>query len=55
MQMSAPRFRGVTTVEDIHFIERGYQDLVGKLRNLGADIRIVEEPDEPARRTSAAG
>ena len=47
--------QGVTMVEDIHFIERGYQDLVGKLQNLGADIRIVDEPDEPVRRTAAAG
>ena len=38
---------GVTKVEDIQFIERGYQDIVGKLRSLGANIRCVEEPDEP--------
>jgi len=36
---------GVTTVEDIIYIERGYQDLVGKLRNLGADIVKITEPD----------
>ena len=40
--------KGETVVEDIHFIERGYQDLVGKLRNLGADITTI---DEPVRRT----
>ena len=40
---------GTTTVEDVHFIERGYQDLVGKLRALGADIVTVTEPDEPER------
>ena len=40
---------GVTTVEDIVYIERGYQDLVGKFRALGADIRIVEEPARPGR------
>ena len=32
--------RGVTLVEDIQFIERGYENFVGKLRLLGADIRI---------------
>ncbi len=37
---------GVTYVEDINFIERGYQNLVGKFRALGADIRYAEEPDE---------
>ncbi|MGN1002401.1 MAG: UDP-N-acetylglucosamine 1-carboxyvinyltransferase [Oscillospiraceae bacterium] len=40
---------GVTTVEDVKYIERGYQDLVGKLRRLGADIVAVTEPDEPER------
>ena len=38
--------KGVTHVEDIHYIERGYQDFVGKLRALGADICIVDEPEE---------
>ncbi|MGM9614412.1 MAG: UDP-N-acetylglucosamine 1-carboxyvinyltransferase [Oscillospiraceae bacterium] len=39
--------RGTTRVEDIHFVERGYQDIVGKLRALGADIVCADEPDEP--------
>lgn len=30
---------GITTIEDIHHIERGYADMEGKLRALGADIR----------------
>ena len=38
---------GTTRVEDIHYIERGYQDIVGKLQALGADIHCVDEPDEP--------
>ena len=51
---------GVTTIEDVVFIERGYQDIVGKLRALGADIVSVTEPDEPeeldhGRRTADAG
>ena len=40
--------RGETVVEEVSYIERGYQDLVGKLRSLGADIRCVTEPDEYA-------
>ncbi|MCM1149432.1 MAG: UDP-N-acetylglucosamine 1-carboxyvinyltransferase [Butyricicoccus sp.] len=43
---------GTTVVEDVRFIERGYQDFVGKLRRLGADIRVVTDPDG-ARRPSA--
>ena len=30
---------GITTIEDIFHIERGYADMEGKLRALGADIR----------------
>jgi len=36
---------GQTIVEDIHFIERGYENFVGKLKSLGADIEIVSFPD----------
>ena len=41
--------RGVTQVEDIQYIERGYEDIVGKLRSLGAEIRrtAVPEPSVP--------
>ena len=38
---------GTTVVEDVVYIERGYQDIVGKLRALGADIISVSEPDTP--------
>ena len=37
---------GTTVVEDIHFIERGYENFVGKLRALGADIQAVDFPDD---------
>ena len=37
---------GTTVVEDVRFIERGYENFVGKLNALGADIRIVDEPEE---------
>ena len=33
---------GVTTVRNIHFIERGYERLIEKLTALGADIRRVD-------------
>ena len=38
---------GQTVIEDCHFIERGYEDFVGKLKGLGADISVVDFPDEP--------
>ena len=37
---------GVTYVEDIFHIERGYSDMVGKLRALGAEIVKETYPDE---------
>ena len=33
---------GVTEIEDIYHIERGYENIVEKLQQLGADIRRVE-------------
>jgi UDP-N-acetylglucosamine 1-carboxyvinyltransferase len=33
---------GTTYVENIHFIERGYENLVEKLTALGAKIRTVD-------------
>ena len=38
--------KGVTEVEDVFHIERGYENIVGKLCSLGADIRVVDIPDE---------
>ena len=35
---------------EIEYIERGYEDIIGKLRGLGADIRRIERPDAPPRR-----
>ncbi len=37
---------GQTVIEEIHHIERGYENLVDKLRRAGADIRRVSKPDE---------
>jgi UDP-N-acetylglucosamine 1-carboxyvinyltransferase len=40
--------QGVTEIEGVDYIERGYEDAVGKLRAIGADIRSVYAPDLPA-------
>ena len=34
---------GMTRVENIHFVERGYENIIEKLTALGADIRRVED------------
>ena len=39
---------GTTEISCIHFIERGYENLVGKLRGVGADIQIVNQSDDEA-------
>ena len=41
---------GQTVINDIHFIERGYENFAGKLAALGADIRIVDfkDAEDPA-------
>ena len=48
--------QGVTTIEDIFHIERGYADMEGKLRALGAEIEKraitqsenIPQPDQEA-------
>ena len=37
---------GLTEISKVESIERGYDDIVGKLASLGADIKLVDVPDE---------
>ena len=37
---------GYTTIEDIHYIQRGYENFDTKLRSLGASIKIVDSEKE---------
>jgi UDP-N-acetylglucosamine 1-carboxyvinyltransferase len=34
--------KGTTTINNIEHILRGYENIVEKLQNVGADIKIVE-------------
>lgn len=36
---------GVTEIENIHYIERGYEGIEQKLRAIGADIKKISAPD----------
>ena len=36
---------GTTEISHVQYIERGYEDIVGKLRAVGADISMVDEPE----------
>ena len=44
--------QGESEITNVQYIERGYEDIIGKLRALGADIRAVEEPDEDVLSTA---
>ncbi len=43
MVLAALAADGKTVIEDIHHIQRGYEDMVGKLRAVGADIKIISD------------
>jgi len=45
MVIAALAAEGTTIIEDAHYIERGYEDIIGKLTALGARIRRVETRD----------
>ncbi len=47
--------QGTTEVGKVHHIERGYEDIIGKLTRLGADIRAVEFPDADEKRNTQVG
>jgi UDP-N-acetylglucosamine 1-carboxyvinyltransferase len=39
--------KGTTSIENIVYIDRGYDNVVGKMKNLGADIVRISEEDKP--------
>lgn len=50
MVMAALAADGVSEISEIGHIERGYEDIVGKLQGLGADIRRVSKPETLLRK-----
>ena len=45
MVMAALAANGVSEIREIDHIERGYEDIVEKLKGLGADIKRIEKPE----------
>jgi UDP-N-acetylglucosamine 1-carboxyvinyltransferase len=45
MLVAALIAKGATEIEEIHHIERGYENVLHKLRALGAEIKRIAEPD----------
>ncbi len=37
---------GISVIDHIHHMERGYEDIVGKLRSVGAEIQLIDVPEE---------
>ena len=46
MVVAALAASGTSEILNVQYIERGYEDIIGKLRSLGAEIRSVEYEDE---------
>ena len=46
MVVAALATKGQTTIEDIQYIERGYVNIVEKIRAIGGCIQKVDFPDE---------
>ena len=46
MVIAALATDGVTVIENIYHIERGYEHLVDKLQGVGADIKTVDTPED---------
>ncbi len=51
MIIAALAANGTTHIEEVQYIERGYEDIVEKLQSLGADIKIIYT-DEPTAQTA---
>ena len=47
--------QGTSEISHVQHIERGYEDMIGKLSGIGADIRAVEIPDPEQKKANIAG
>ena len=55
MVIAALAAQGRSEITGVQYIERGYEDIIGKLQALGADIRFEEEPEENDVRSASVG
>ena len=46
MLIAALAARGISEISNVQYIERGYEDVIGKIRGVGGRIRAVEVPEE---------
>ena len=55
MLIAALAAHGISEITNVQYIERGYEDVIGKLRSIGGSIRAVEVPEEEPLAVSSAG
>ena len=46
MLIAALAAHGISEITNVQYIERGYEDIIGKIRAIGGRIRAVEVPEE---------
>ena len=46
MLIAALAARGISEITNVQYVERGYEDVIGKIRAIGGRIRAVEIPEE---------
>ena len=46
MLIAALAAHGISEITNVQYIERGYEDVIGKIRALGGSIRSLETPEE---------
>ena len=54
MLIAALAAHGISEITNVQYIERGYEDVIGKIRGIGGNIRAVEEPEEDAAVSSVS-
>ena len=53
MLVAALAAHGISEITNVQYIERGYEDVIGKIRGIGGSIRAVEVPEEEAAVSTA--
>jgi len=54
MLITALAAQGISEISNVQYIERGYEDVIGKIRGIGGSIRSIECPEEELTVSSAS-
>ena len=54
MLIAALAAQGISEISNVQYIERGYEDVIGKIRGIGGSIRAIECPEEELAVSSAS-